>query len=181
MRVQCSRMSDFSQDEQFLFSKLHFFWSDTINLFGLDSPWSNKLALVFYRIEENPVRLQKRIYIYIYYKFCTKISANLTAPQAAPSDFKFRHVDASTFNCSWTPPPREKSHGTIQSYDVSYQTKVAGRRKRAVTTINTKTPYALLPGLTVCYVYEVSVRAITVGPGPYSAMVPIANGVYIYF
>ena len=124
---------------------------------------------------------KKNIYIYIYYKFCTKISANLTAPQAAPSDFKFRHVDASTFNCSWTPPPREKSHGTIQSYDVSYQTKVAGRRKRAVATINTKTPYALLPGLTVCYVYEVSVRAITVGPGPYSAMVPIANGVYIYF
>ena len=110
------------------------------------------------------------------------MSVNLTAPQAAPSDFKFSHVDAFTLNCSWTPPPREKSHGTIRSYNVSYQRKLAGRRKRAVTTINTKTPYALLTGLqTVCYIYEVSVRAITVRPGPYSAMVPIANGVYIYF
>ena len=114
-------------------------------------------------------------------KLFAKISINFTAPRAAPSNFKFRHVDAFTINCSWTPPPREKSHGIIRGYDVSYQRKVVSRRKRAVTTINTTTQYALLTGLTVCYIYEVSVKAITVGPGPDSDKVSIANGMYMCF
>ena len=102
-----------------------------------------------------------------------------TEPEASPTNLTFRHVSASIYNCSWVPPPREKSHGKITGYDVKYNAKSSSRKKRSLkeNIVKTMKPYALLKDLKVCNFYEVSVRAKTSkGAGPYGEKVKIENG-----
>ena len=81
-------------------------------------------------------------------------------------------MDKTTFNISWEPLPREKSHGKVILYEVKAVFLRKGNlRKRSVInspSVNTSVTYVVLSDLELCVKYNVSVRAYTAeGPGPY--------------
>ena len=93
-------------------------------------------------------------------------------PGFGPDNVSFSEVNETTFNISWAPLMREKSHGKVILYDVKEELLSQGKRqKRSPTsrTLNTTTTFVVLYDLPLCSRYDVSVRAYTkVGPGPYS-------------
>ena len=81
-------------------------------------------------------------------------------------------MNKTTFNISWEPLPREKSHGKVILYEVKAVFLRKGNlRKRSVInspSVNTSVTYVVLSDLELCAKYNVSVRAYTAeGPGPY--------------
>ena len=81
-------------------------------------------------------------------------------------------MDKTTFNISWEPLPREKSHGKVILYEVKAVFLRKGNlRKRSVInspSVNTSVTYVVLSDLELCAKYNVSVRAYSAEvPGPY--------------
>ena len=81
-------------------------------------------------------------------------------------------MNKTTFNISWEPLPREKSHGKVILYEVkAIFVRKGNLCKRSVInspSVNTSVTYVVLSDLELCSKYNVSVRAYTAeGPGPY--------------
>ena len=81
-------------------------------------------------------------------------------------------MNKTTFNISWEPLPREKSHGEVILYEVkAIFLKKGNLQKRSVInspSLNTSETFVVLFDLELCSKYNVSVRAYTAGgPGPY--------------
>ena len=93
-------------------------------------------------------------------------------PSVGPDNISFSELNKTTYNISWAPLTREKSHGKVILYDVKQELLSSGRRqKRSISsrTLNTTETFVVVYDLSLCSQYHVSVRAYTkVGPGPYS-------------
>jgi len=93
-------------------------------------------------------------------------------PSVGPDNVLFSKLDKTTFNISWTPLTREKSHGKVILYDVKEEVSSRGKcleSPPSSRTVNTTATFLVLYDLPECYQYHVSVRAYTkAGPGPYS-------------
>ena len=97
----------------------------------------------------------------------------LLGPSVGPANVSYVISNKTTFNISWAPLSREKSHGKVILYDVKEEFLSSGRhQKRSPSnsrTLNTTTAFVVLYDLLICSKYHVSVRAYTkVGPGPYT-------------
>ena len=97
----------------------------------------------------------------------------MLGPRVGPANVSFDNYNTTTFNISWVPLTREKSHGKVILYDVKEELLLRGkRRKRSHSnsrTLNTTTTFVVLYDLLLCSRYNVSVRAYTeAGPGPYT-------------
>jgi len=94
-------------------------------------------------------------------------------PSVGPDNVSFSELNETTFNISWAPLTREKSHGKVILYDVKEELLSRGRRQKrspiSSRTSNTTATFVVLYDLRLCSQYHVFVRAYTkVGPGPYS-------------
>ena len=112
-------------------------------------------------------------------------------PSVAPNDVSFSSLNQTTFNISWSPPPRKESYGKVISYEVKASLVSSGsRQKRSPAnskTVNTTRAFFVLYDIQLCYNvsvqgYSVSVRAYTkAGPGPYSQPLPLKIREYHFF
>ena len=94
------------------------------------------------------------------------------APGVGPEPLSSAQVNRTTFNISWEPLLREKSHGKVILYEVkAIFLKKGNLRKRSVIyspSVNTSVTFVVLSDLELCAKYNVSVRAYTAeGSGPY--------------
>ena len=97
----------------------------------------------------------------------------MLGPSVGPANVSFVSFNKTTFNISWAPLRREKSHGKVVLYDVKEELLSRGkRRKRSPSnnrTLRTTATFVVLYDLPLCSRYNVSVRAYTkAGPGPYT-------------
>ena len=93
-------------------------------------------------------------------------------PSVGPDSISFSELNKTTYNISWAPLTREKSHGKVILYEVKQEPLSSGRRRKrsliSSRTLNTTETFAVVFDL-FCFQYHVSVRAYTIaGPGPYS-------------
>ena len=94
-------------------------------------------------------------------------------PSVGPDSVLLSKLNETTFNISWEPLTREKSHGKVILYDVKEELLSRGRRRKRSPInsriLNTTTTFVVLYDLPLCSRYNVSVRAYTkAGPGPYT-------------
>ena len=94
-------------------------------------------------------------------------------PSVGPDNVLISELNKTTFNISWAPLKREKSHGKVILYEVKEELVSGGkRRKRSSISsriLNTTNTFVVLYDLPRCSQYHVSVRAYTkAGPGPYT-------------
>ena len=93
-------------------------------------------------------------------------------PSVGPDNISFSELNKTTYNISWTPLTREKSHGKVILYEVKQEPLSSGRRRKrspiSSRTLSTTETFVVVFDL-FCFQYHVSVRAHTkAGPGPYS-------------
>ena len=94
-------------------------------------------------------------------------------PSVGPDNVTIAELNGTTYNISWVPLTREKSHGKVIMYDIREELLSRGsRRKRSPISsriVNTTSTFVVLYNLPLCSQYHVSVRAFTkAGPGPYT-------------
>ena len=94
-------------------------------------------------------------------------------PSVGPDNVLISELNKTTFNISWAPLTREKSHGKVILYDVKEElvSRVKRLKRSPISSgrLNTSATFVILYDLLLCSQYNVSVRAYTkAGPGPYS-------------
>ena len=85
-------------------------------------------------------------------------------------------MNSSKIIITWLGLPKEVAYSNIIGYEVrlSVLENCTGIQSGYHSTINATTTYVLVPGLSLCAKYEVSVRGYTAaGPGPYSRPVMV--------
>lgn len=94
----------------------------------------------------------------------------LSAPSAAPSNLSGSAVNSTHISLSWEPPADDQINGRVRSYLIS------------VREVETDTQFTLEAGLVQeytigslhpYYLYECSVTAVTISPGPYTDVLAI--------
>ena len=94
-------------------------------------------------------------------------------PSVGPDNVLISELNKTTFNISWAPLTREKSHGKVILYEVMEELVSGGKRQKRSSIssriLNTTNTFVVLYDLPRCSQYHVSVRAYTkAGPGPYT-------------
>ena len=85
-------------------------------------------------------------------------------PTASPQNLRHTAVNSTSVDLSWSPPPTEHHNGIIRQYNVRVVEEDTGEMFTLSTTRQQTTVGSLHP----YYVYDFSVSAVTVAPGPYS-------------
>lgn len=97
------------------------------------------------------------------------LSYTNTVPTSAPQTPTAVVRDSQTIFCSWTPPPANDHNGIIVEYRISVTEVVTG----LVLTYTSTTTSLEITGLHPDYVYQWTVTAVTIGPGPYTTSATI--------
>ena len=87
-----------------------------------------------------------------------------TAPTASPTNFAGVVVDSITISVSWNHPPPEHRNGIIRMYQVNV---VENETNTNFTVVSLNTSATITP-LHPDYQYMITVKAVTVLPGPVS-------------
>jgi len=85
-------------------------------------------------------------------------------PNASPQNLSHTAVNSTSVDLSWSPPPTEHHNGIIRHYIVRVVVEDTGER----FTLSTTYQQIAIGSLHPYYVYNFSVSAVTVAPGPYS-------------
>lgn len=97
--------------------------------------------------------------IYFYYK----------APIGVPFNFTVTAITSTSLILHWQPPPSEQLNGELTSFTIHVEEINTG-----MAYINTtSSPSIALDFLHPYYIYNISVRAVTVSHGPYSQAITI--------
>ena len=90
-----------------------------------------------------------------------------TVPSSSPQALNSTSIDSSTLLLMWAPPIADDINGIIQHYNV---TVTDTETDTIASTIITTSTSISISGLHPFYVYEWSVFAVTIGPGPSATM-----------
>ena len=85
-------------------------------------------------------------------------------PSASPQGVSHTAVTTTSVDLSWSPPPAAHHNGIIRHYTVRVVVEDTGEE----FTINSADPQITIRSLHPYYIYNFSVSAVTVSPGPYS-------------
>jgi len=98
--------------------------------------------------------------------FSAKVSVQTSEdePSASPQDVSHTAVTSTSVDLSWSPPPAEHHNGIIRHYTVRVVVDDTGEE----FTINSADQQITIRSLHPYYIYNFSVSAVTVSPGPYS-------------
>ena len=88
----------------------------------------------------------------------------ILAPSAPPQSLNHDILNPYTLNMTWLPPSIEYQNGLIQSYDIHLVELETG----LVNSTTFNNTWAILENLHPHYNYEITIRAVTVAPGPFS-------------
>ena len=103
------------------------------------------------------------------------------APTQAPGSVTATAINASTISVSWTKPSKSVLHGNLVRYEVEYRrvecnesdpVSVVDGSWRSVEVSDTLVSKEI-GSLVFWSCYEVRVRAVTVGNGPFSELVQV--------
>lgn len=100
-----------------------------------------------------------------YSLFC----CSYAVPTAAPQDVSLEASSSTSLTISWMPPPQDNLNGIIRSYTILVLEVDTGN----TTTYNSSETSLTVGFLHPYYRYQVSVAAVTVGQGPFSATTTI--------
>ena len=90
-------------------------------------------------------------------------------PTSAPQTPTAVVRDSRTIFCSWTPPPADDQNGFIVEYRINVTEVITG----LVFTYTSTTTSLEITGLHPDYVYQWTVTAVTIGPGPFTTSATI--------
>ena len=99
----------------------------------------------------------------------------------APSSVTVEVINSSSVSISWSKPDKNVLHGILRRYDLEYRrvecnesdpVTVRDKSWKSVQVANTSSRF-MISGLVFWSCYELKVRAVTVGTGPFSAMQPV--------
>ena len=105
----------------------------------------------------------------------------LLAPTEAPGSVNVTAINASTISVSWTKPNKSVLHGNLVRYDVEYRrvecnesdpVSVVDGLWKSVTVSDTLESTEI-GSLVFWSCYEVRVRAVAVGNGPFSELIQV--------
>ena len=85
-------------------------------------------------------------------------------PNASPQNLSHTAVNSTSVDLSWSPPPTEDHNGIIRHYIV----RVVVENTEEMFTLSTTHQQITIESLHPYYIYNFSVSAVTVAPGPYS-------------
>ena len=114
------------------------------------------------------------------------------APTGPPVDVKVTALNFSSLEVSWIKPDKRVLHGNLVGYDVEYRRVVCSESNpvsvsdgswKSIQVANTSVSMQI-GSLVFWSCYEVRMRAVTVGEGPYSNitdMRTMEHGVLIFF
>ena len=92
-----------------------------------------------------------------------------TAPTAAPINVNGYAPDSISILLSWSSPPASEHNGIIRNHVISARELDTGD----VHTLTTSGTQAVLESLHPAYTYEITIRSVTVAPGPPSIPITV--------
>ena len=90
-------------------------------------------------------------------------------PSSAPTNLQGNAVNSTTIQLQWKPPPLADQNGVIRSYLINISVAETGSVFQLTSVTNGLNISTLHP----FYTYTITVAAVTVGPGPYGAVLTI--------
>ena len=101
-----------------------------------------------------------------------------TAPTATPTNITVDVINSSSVSISWSKPNKSVLHGILRRYDLEYRRIECNESDPVTVQINSwvqkqvgsASSSLVINGLVFWSCYELRVRAVTVGEGPFSAM-----------
>ena len=105
------------------------------------------------------------------------IMFHLTAPTVAPYDIRVIATNSSSISVEWTKPNKSALHGVLRRYEIEYRRVECNEPDPVYVPSNTTWNLAIVSntssskvigGLVFWSCYELRMRAVTVGNGPFS-------------
>ena len=100
-------------------------------------------------------------------------------PSSPPVRLQGNAVNSTTIQLQWEPPALADQNGVIRSYYINISVAETGSVFQLTSASNTLN----ISGLHPYYTYNFTVAAVTIGPGPYGAVLTIQlpeNGLNTY-
>ena len=97
------------------------------------------------------------------------VSHYFTVPSSAPVRLQGSAVNSTTIQLQWEPPPFANQNGVIRIYCIN----ISVTETESVFQLTSETNLLNISGLHPYYTYTLSVAAVTIGPGPYGAVLTI--------
>ena len=91
-------------------------------------------------------------------------------PYGPPLSFQATHINSSALRLTWEPPAPEHQNGIIRGYVINATALESGEHFQWRST---NTMSLIVGGLHPYYNYHLLIRAETIGPGPFSHILPI--------
>ena len=85
-----------------------------------------------------------------------------SAPSGVPSNTSGTSINSTHIYLTWDPPPLNQTHGDIQEYRIT----ITEHETDTVTVYTSYTTQLIAGPLHPYYVYNCSIQAVTVEPGP---------------
>lgn len=92
-----------------------------------------------------------------------------TVPTSAPINLQDDAVNSTAIHIQWEPPPLADRNGMIRSYHINISVTETGSKFQLTSETNALDISSLHP----YYTYNITVAAVTIGPGPYSGILNI--------
>ena len=92
-------------------------------------------------------------------------TVSISVPSSAPVHLQGDAVNSTTIQLQWEPPQLADQNGVIRSYHINISVTETG----SVFQLTSETNSLNISGLHPYYTYTITVAAVTIGPGPYSA------------
>ena len=93
----------------------------------------------------------------------------IVVPSSAPVRLRGNAVNSTAIQLQWEPPPLADQNGVIRSYHINISVTETG----SVFQLTSETNSLNISGLHPFYTYTITVAAVTIGPGPYGAVLTI--------
>ena len=102
----------------------------------------------------------------------------LSAPTGLPSNSSGIALNSTHILLTWDAPPQNQTHGDIQEYRVTISEYETG----ATFNYSTETTELVVGSLHPYYIYNCSVQAVTIDPGPPTVILvrTLEAGTYIH-
>ena len=104
---------------------------------------------------------------------------HLKAPSVAPDDVRVTAINSSSIFVEWTKPNKSVLHGMLRQYEIEYRrvecsesdpVSVPSNTTWNLVIVSNTSSSKMIGGLVFWSCYELRMRAVTVGNGPYSTV-----------
>ena len=108
--------------------------------------------------------------VHVLHFVCNYVSYCPTAvPSSAPVHLEGNAVNPTTIELRWEPPPLADQNGAIRSYHINISATETG----LFFQLTSETTALDISDLHPYYTYNITVAAVTIGPGPYGVVFAI--------